>query len=135
MTPTSTTELRPRGVGELLDLTFRLYRRNFLRLIGITLVVMGPVLALNLLGSTISVTSYISFLSNTVSDASGNSAPATSLLSLVSTCASGLSLLMGILVPWMQGALIYSVIENILGRQPTWRESYRAARARWGALW
>jgi hypothetical protein len=42
---------------------------------------------------------------------------------------------MGILVPWMQGALIYSVIENILGRQPTWRESYRAVRPRWGALW
>ena len=135
MAPTSIIELRPRSVGELLDLTFRLYRRYFMRLMGITLVVMGPMLALNLLGSTISLTSYFTLLRDTLGETSSSVSPATSLLSLVSSCSSGLALLFGILVPWMQGALIYCVIESILGRQPGWRAAYQATRSRWGALW
>ncbi len=135
MAPTSIIELRPRSVGELLDLTFRLYRRYFVRLMGITLVVMGPLLALNLLGSTISLTSYFTLLRDTLGETSSNVSPVTSLLSLVSSCASGLALLLGIVTPWMQGALIYCVVENILGRQPSWREAYQATRPRWGALW
>jgi hypothetical protein len=119
----------------LLDLTFRIYRRNFLRLIGITLVVMGPMLAMNLLGSTISLTSYFTFLRDAMSEPSSDLSPTASLLSTVSSCANGIALLIGIFVPWMQGALIYCVIENILGRQPTWRETYTATRSRWGALW
>jgi hypothetical protein len=60
---------------------------------------------------------------------------ATLLAAVVSACASGLTILIGIFVPWMDGALTYSVIERVLGHQTTWREAYSATRPRWGSLW
>ena len=137
MASTPIVDLRPRSVGELLDLTFLLYRRNFLRLIGITLVVLGPVLALNLLSSTGSLLQYMTTLSNIAAGSRGGTgAGMTALLSTaIAGCAGGLTLLIGIFMPWMEGALTYNIIEHVLGRKPDWRESYRAARPRWGSLW
>ena len=37
-----TLRLRPMGVGDLLDIAFRLYRRHFLRLVGIVAVIYVP---------------------------------------------------------------------------------------------
>lgn len=128
-------DLRPRTVGELISLTFQLYRRYFLVLIGITLLVMGPIVVLNILGNAGSFVIYLDALHNAANEADVNSAPASVLLSLVSFCAGGLALLIGILVSWMDGALIHTVVETILGRSPTWRQAYQAARPRWGALW
>jgi hypothetical protein len=136
MASTPSIELRPRSVGELLDVTFHLYRRHFMPLMGITLVIMGPLLAISLLSNATSLAQYAALLNPMTGfedsvDASG----ATLLSSGVSLCASGLLLLLGIATPWMDGALTFSVIERILGRAPTWRESYNATRPRWGALW
>ncbi len=132
-TPSSPAiDLGPRSVGELLDLTFHLYRRNFLRLLGIALIVLGPVLALNLLSSASSLANYISLFSDTLGAQPG---PASVVASALAACAGGLALLAGIFTPWMEGALVFNVIEQVLGRQPDWRASYRETRPRWGALW
>jgi hypothetical protein len=131
----STIELRPRSVGELLDLSFSVYRRNFIKLIGITLVVMGPVLALSLISSGGSIAQYVSILSSAANGDSNSVGPMTALTTFISTCAGSLTLLVGIFVPWMDGALTYSVIERVLGHQPTLRQAYNATRSRWGALW
>ncbi|MCL4505104.1 MAG: hypothetical protein M1434_04100 [Chloroflexi bacterium] len=135
MTPTPTIDLRPRNVGELLDLTFHLYRRNFLRLIGITLVVMGPLLALNLLSSTGSLINYATMLSDTIGAQSNGPGPVSVITTAIAGCAGALAVLAGIFTPWMDGALVFNVIEQVLGRRPDWRASYSQTRSRWGALW
>jgi len=47
--PRSATGLRPRGIGELLDAAFTLYRRNFLLLVAIAAVVQLPYVVLELI--------------------------------------------------------------------------------------
>jgi hypothetical protein len=51
MTASATPRLRPLGLGELLDQTIRLYRRNFLTLIGIVALVQAPLMLLQMLTS------------------------------------------------------------------------------------
>ena len=48
MVATSTPLLRPLGFGELLDAAIRLYRRNFLKFVGIIALVQIPITLLNL---------------------------------------------------------------------------------------
>ncbi|MCS7060800.1 MAG: tetratricopeptide repeat protein [Anaerolineae bacterium] len=133
----SAIELRARNVGELLDLTFSLYRSHFWTFAAIALVVMGPLMVLNSISSAASLAQI--FLPFAMDDPLEE--PMTGLLtatlgaSFVSLCASGLLLLAGVFAPWMGGALTHNVIERILGRAPTWRDSYRAAQPRWAALW
>ncbi|MCL5997684.1 MAG: hypothetical protein M1546_16745 [Chloroflexi bacterium] len=135
MTSTPSIDLRPRSVAELLDLTFHLYRQHFVPLIAVTLIVMGPLLALSLLSSAGSLAQYMAVFNASVSDDAGGIGAATVLGNMVSLCAGGLTLLLGIFVPWMDGAVTYNVIERILGHKPTWRESYRVTQPHWGALW
>jgi hypothetical protein len=135
MASTPSIELRPRSVGELLDVTFALYRRHFRALIVVTLVVMGPMLAISLLSSAGSLAQYAAMLNPSAAEDPAQVGGATLLASSVSLCATGLVLLLGIAVPWMDGALTFSVIERVLGRTPSWREVYRATQPRWAALW
>ncbi len=137
MTSTPAIDFRPRSVGELLDLTFMLYRHNFLRLIGITLVVMGPVAAFSLLSRSSSIVQYMASLASLSSGIQSRSAIGTAAIisSLIACCAGVLVAIAGVFVPWMEGALTHNTIEHILGRKPNWRASYTAIRPRWASLW
>jgi hypothetical protein len=127
-------ELRPRSVGEVLGLSLDLYRKNFPLFIGITAVVMVPVLLIS------SVSQLLPLLQVAMSPASLNNSEeaftGTFLaLSFATWCLSGIALLLGVLWPWMEGALTFNVIERILGRAPGLGQSYRETRPRWGSLW
>ncbi len=130
-------DIRARSVGELLDLTFSLYRSHFGTLIAITLVVMGPLMALSMIGNSASIVQMTSPMGIMQYDEAAVADRMTTMLgaSLVSLCASGLAILAGVFTPWMSGALTHNIIERALGRAPSWRDSYRATLPRWGALW
>ena len=136
-TTSQPVEMRARGVGELLDLTFSLYRRNFWTFIVITVVVMGPLMALTMIANSTSIVQMFAPVgASDLSDAAANEMMSALLgASLVSMCACGLVVVVGALAPWMGGALTHNVIERVLGRAPSWRDSYRATLPRWGALW
>ncbi len=125
---TATIELRPRSVGELLDLTFTLYRHNIKLLASIAALVAGPILVLTL----------ISNLANTL-DLNGTGIPGRNGddLSLIPMPSITLVLMViaGIVWPWMDGALTFSVIERVLGRMSNWHNAYRATRHQWAGLW
>ncbi len=55
----SAPHLQPLGVGELLDRAIRIYRKNFLALVGIVAVVQTPLVALQLIVSLVSFTPAI----------------------------------------------------------------------------
>jgi hypothetical protein len=60
-------QLRPLGVGELLDQAIRLYRRNFLKFIGIIAIVQIPLSLLQMVTSLVTVTG-VNTLDPTVTD-------------------------------------------------------------------
>lgn len=130
-------ELRPRGSADLLRITLVLYRRHFRPFFSIALVVMGPLAALAVVGGGVTIAQFASPWRATPAAQSGASAnyAATLLASLASLCASVTTIAVGVLAPWMGGALTHASIERVLGREPAWRQSYRAAYPRWAALW
>lgn len=136
-TASPSIDIRARSLGELLDLTFSLYRNHFGTFIAITLVVMGPLMALTMIGNSASIVQMVSPMGMTERDEAAVADMMTAMLgaSLVSLCASGLAIIAGVFTPWMGGALTHNVIERALSRAPSWRDSYRATRGRWGALW
>lgn len=133
----SAIDFRPRNVGELLDLAFSLYRSHFGTLTAIALAVMGPLMALNMIGNGASIAQVLSPLAM-IGNEDASVADMTTMMmgaSLVSLCASFLAIAAGVFAPWMGGALTHNIIERALGRAPSWRDSYRATLPRWGALW
>lgn len=131
---TNAVELRPRSAGEVLGLSFDLYRKNFPLFIGIAAVVLAPILLLSSIGQLLPLlqVAMAPATMNTDSDAFTGTFFA---LSLATWCMSGIALVLGVFWPWMEGALTFNVIERVLGRAPGLRQSYRETRPRWGALW
>jgi hypothetical protein len=126
-------ELRPRSVGEVLGLSFDLYRKNFPLFIGIAAVVMVPILVLTALGQLLPLLQVATLPA--LSRSSDEIGGAFVAISMATYCLSGIALLIGIFWPWMEGALTFNVIERMLGRAPGLRQSYRETRPRWGSLW
>jgi len=58
MTVGTAPPLRPRGMGELLDQTIRIYRRNFLKFIGIVALVQIPISLLGLLSGLLATSGF-----------------------------------------------------------------------------
>lgn len=111
----ATTELRPLSLGELLDRTFSLYRRNFWLFVGIMAI-----------PSVFSVPFNFGFLSMRNPGLGGRPSP---------TAAVGASLfvlaffcLFWIMYSLAIGAATYAVSETYLGREATVRGSYRKVR-------
>lgn len=50
-------------------------------------------------------------------------------------CGSVIVGVLGVLWPWMDGALTYVAIERMLGRETSARAAWRVTRPQWGALW
>ncbi|HQV27497.1 MAG TPA: tetratricopeptide repeat protein [Thermoflexales bacterium] len=57
------------------------------------------------------------------------------LLTALLCCGSIIVGVLGVLWPWMDGALTYVAIERMLGRSTGARAAWRATRPQWGALW
>lgn len=131
----SAVELRPRSVGELLGLTFSLYRRNFPLFVGITAVVAVPVLALLALSNLVP-TAQFALMPQAAGDvASDEFGGAFVGLSFLTCCTTVLAIIAGVFWPWMEGALTHSVVERVLGRAPGLRASYAETRPRFASLW
>ena len=136
MTQTSSEsfESRPHGTGELLALTLQFVVHNLGPVMGITLIVLGPILLISLINSGISLAQLpnnITAQANLDQSTSGQSV----LLSIVSGCFSLIVFGLSFLQPWMQGALTHNLIERLLGRTPSTGNSYRAVRPRFWSLW
>ena len=127
-------ESRPHSTGEILALTLQLLVRNFGTVMGIILVVLGPISLLGLLNSGLSIVQLPATLarqSNPDQVVTGTQ----TLISIVSTCGGLIVLGLSFLQPWMEGALTHNLIERLLGREPSVGDSYRAVRPRFWSLW
>jgi len=136
-------ELRPRSTGEVLGLTFDLYRRNLPLFIGIAALVAVPTLIILSISQLMSISVFASdpqaylnrFGALGASSTSAGLSDSARMLSLGANCILFFAYIAGIFWPWMEGALTHNVIERALGRSPGLRESYHETRARFGALW
>jgi hypothetical protein len=131
---TNAVELRPRSAGEVLGLSFDLYRKNFPLFIGIAAVVLVPLLMLSTLSQLLPLL-QVAMLPASLESSSDAAGGAFFALTLTSYCFSAIALVLGVFWPWMEGALTFNVIERVLGRAPGLGQSYRETRPRWGALW
>jgi hypothetical protein len=129
MTSSQAIELRPRSVGELLGLSLKLLFGRFGAVMGIALIILLPIMLVQLLGTGLSLaqSAAVSTLAPAIDSSS-------LLLTIGGICTGILSLALGLLFPWMEGALTHNVIERVLGRSPGVRDSYRATRGAWPAL-
>lgn len=104
--------LRPLEIGDLLDETFRLYRRHFFLFAGISVILSIPTAAL--------YGAYFALLGGLVQQAgaTGQPADATTVVSVVVGFAL-LGLLALVLVPFTYGAVCYAACEAAMGRRVT----------------
>lgn len=124
-------DLRPLSLGEILDRTFTLYRRNFLLFLGITALPNLLILALNLVQTFIADIPSTSVLQPSEQL---QARPTSGLLAF-----GFIGLLIGILVYliaylFAQGGTVYAVSELYLGRQTTIGASLRRMRGQLGSL-
>lgn len=128
MTAASAPHLRPLGLGELLDQAIRLYRRNFLKFIGIIAVVQVPLALLQLLVSVATLSDTLARLQNPPDDPFGI------LRSSVGT--GGLFGLFGFIL--IQGlataATTRAVADSYLGEVTGFVEAYRKIGRSWLSL-
>ncbi|MEP6776126.1 MAG: glycerophosphoryl diester phosphodiesterase membrane domain-containing protein [Chloroflexota bacterium] len=131
------SRLRPRSIGELLDQSFRLYRKHFLTFIAILAVVQVPMQLLvqfftSLLIGNVSGNSFTSFSSRS-SSLQSSSSTLTTLLVLYGVIIA-LSIVSGLLQQLSQGALTAAVANSYLDKPLSFGDSYRQMFARVGAL-
>ena len=136
--------LRPRGVGELLDGAFTLYRRNFMLLVAIAAVVQVPFALLSLLAFEVAdiggrITS-LQTLTRQISN-QGNTITPDQTSQLLSDIGAAIAYFAAIYVvqflvvyPLSQAATTTAVSARYLDQATSVRASYAAALARWRAL-
>jgi hypothetical protein len=119
--------LRPLEVGDLLDETFRMYRRHFVLFAGLSVILSIPAAGLSgfLTGSLLTDLNQVA--------ASGQ---APNLANFESTLAvAGIFLIIDLaLVPFFYGAVAYAACESALGRPVTAQGVLRAVARRYFAL-
>jgi len=124
--------LRPMGIGDILDETFRLYRENFVLFLAIVAIIEVPAQIINLL-ITLSVpipatvTSSGSLTTAQVNDLVNATATRTGLTSLT-------TLVTAFATAIMTAALAVAISNRYLDRTATVGESYRATLNRLGSL-
>ena len=101
--------LRPLEIGDLLDETFRMYRRHFLLFAGISVVLSIPEAAL----TGYSYYSFFSIFTQQLS--SGHPVDLTNFGSTLGALAVGVVINLA-LVPFLYGAVTYAACESALGR-------------------
>jgi len=112
MTAPIPLRLRPLEIGDLLDETFRMYRRHVLLFAGLSLVLAIP-------GAALAGYSTFALLSTFLNAANADQAP--DLASLTPTLVVvGIGFVLNVLLyPFTQGAVIYAACESALGRPVT----------------
>ena len=139
--PTGFGRFRPMGIGELLDASFALYRRNLLLLVAITAVVQVPFAVLNLVlflglgvGSDLDAAGSRGF--STLGNPGGtlNPAQVAALKSLSLYLAIVFAVQMFVVLPLSLAAMSRAVSDRYLDRPASLGTSYRAALRRGGAL-
>jgi hypothetical protein len=104
--------LRPLEVGDLLDETFRMYRRHFVLFAGISVILSIPAAALS--GYT-----YYSFFTTFVQQATTGQTPdLNSFGSAIGALAVG-AVINVALIPFLYGAVTYAACESALGHEVT----------------
>lgn len=101
--------LRPLDIGDLLDETFRMYRRHFLLFGGISVILAIPSAAV----FGLAVASFTSVLQQT-----GTQSDFSFLGPLLATFAAGLVVNL-VILPFTMGAVMYAACESALGRPVT----------------
>lgn len=109
MSAPTALRLRPLDIGDLLDETFRMYRRHFLLFGGISVILAIPSAAL----FGLAVASFTSVLQQT-----GSQSDFSFLGPLLATFAAGLVVNL-VILPFTMGAVMYAACESALGRPVT----------------
>ncbi len=120
-------QLRPLGVGEILDSGLKLYVRNFATLWKIVAVVIVPITLINviIIGASLPSGAFVS--NGTLYTPTGTlGTPAAAVIAQIV-----LSFLAALVV---QGALALSLVDAYIGRPLDWPESLKAGANRIGAL-
>ncbi|HEX2155132.1 MAG TPA: hypothetical protein VHL52_14295 [Acidimicrobiia bacterium] len=125
-------DLRPLGVGEMVDGAIRLYRNNFLTLIKISAMVLGPIAVVELIATAAVGPLDLATMLVVDPDATAMEVfepliPIYSVLALTGI----LSFLGSVLV---QGASITALAQAMQGEEPDWRVSLRAGARRFFPL-
>jgi hypothetical protein len=109
--------------------TLKMLFSRFGTVMGITLLVLLPIAAVELVGKGVNLLEVV-----VRQDPQGAPAFASTLF-FAGICTGVLAIALGFLYPWMEGALTHFAIERKLGRSPGVIESYRATRPLFGPLW
>ncbi|HEV2034927.1 MAG TPA: hypothetical protein VGU71_12125 [Candidatus Dormibacteraeota bacterium] len=112
MSAPSPLRLRPLEIGDLLDETFRMYRRHFVLFAGISVILSIPAAALS--GYT-----YYSFFSTFLQQAGTGQPPNLSSLSTTIGALAVGTLVNVALLPFLYAAVTYAACESALGRPVT----------------
>ncbi len=130
----STLDLRPLSIGELLDRTFSLYRRNFLLFIGISAIPQLLVLALQL-AQIILMPAKVAVARPAASQLLA-AVPGFSTAGVLGIIVAALVGLIVYFVAYLfsQGATVYAVSELYLGRATTIGQSLSRVRGELGSL-
>ena len=118
--------LRPLEIGDLLDETFRMYRRHFLLFAGISALLSIPQAALSGYG-------YFALLGPLLRTPPGGTPDLTGVATALVTLGIGLFLFL-LLLPFSVGAVTYAACESALGRQVTAGGIFRAIGRRYFEL-
>lgn len=125
---TARPDLRPLGVGEMVDAAIRLFRTNFLTLIKISSVVLVPIAVIQLIGTV--MVGPLDMASLVVVDP--DMTPAEALEPLIPLYAvlgvTGLLSFLGSIL--VQGASITALAQVYQGEEPDWRSSLRVGGRR-----
>jgi len=125
----SARALRPMTVGDILDQSFSLYRRNFITLIAIVAVVHVPLLVLQIAGGLLFGTQFISRNGSFAFTQAQSIATLAGIGILVLT-----SIVSGVAHIFETSALAVVVSERSLGNSVSLRQAYRRALSHWRAL-
>jgi len=111
LSPPAALRLRPLEIGDLLDETFRMYRRHFVLFAGISIALSIPVAVLS--------GGYSALAGNLLQQAAtGGSGNPASLEAAIFSLATGLLLTL-VFVPFTYSAIVYAACESALGRPVT----------------
>lgn len=128
VTAVETPGLRPLGVGEILDVAFKIYSRHAVQLFKIVLFVVLPIQALGavILISTVDDPDAVTGFGEI--DTKGNDLEGALAGTLVTNLLGALAVLLA------TAACVKAVADAYLDRPPDWRASLRSAGGRFGSL-
>ncbi len=124
----ATLDLRPLSLGELLDRTFFLYRRNFLLFAGIAAIPYALFFVINLAAALMPTFARLSPSTGMAPRQLAVAAVSGGLIALVAGIAGAIAFLFSV------GATVFAVSEIYAGRRTTIRESLRRVRGHAGTI-